>query len=87
MIPCLFIKAKRRIVLLYSCSKALLNIYLSVFCVAVTCVAIPHVADGKLHKMCMFHATRKRGPQKHVTDMHYGFLMAPHVDTFVKMKL
>ena len=32
-------------------------------------MAIPHVAHGKLHETCMFHATRKRGPRKHVTGL------------------
>ena len=33
-------------------------------------VAIPHVTiHKKLHETCMFHATRKRGPRKHITGL------------------
>ena len=54
---------------------------------AVTHLGIPCVAHGKLHETCMFHATRKHGPHKHVTGMHCSFLVAPRVDTCVEMKL
>ena len=47
---------------------------------AVAHMAIPCVAHGKLHETCMFHATRKRGPRKHVTGMHCSFLVVPRVD-------
>ena len=30
-------------------------------------VTIPRVAQDELHKTCIFHATRKRGPCSHVT--------------------
>ena len=82
---CLVIEAKRRIVLLNSCSKVLLNILSKrVPCVAVTCVAtpcltIPCMAHGKLHKTCMFHTMRKRGRHKHITGMHCRFLVALRV--------
>ena len=32
------------------------------------CEYIPHVAHDKLLETCMFHATRKRGPRKHVRN-------------------
>ena len=52
--------------------------------VAILHVAISHVTHGKLHETCMFNATRKRGPRKHVMGMHCSFLVAPCVDTQVK---
>ena len=36
-------------------------------------VAIQSVAHGKLHMICMFHATRKHGPRKHVTGIFQDF--------------
>ena len=33
-------------------------------------MAIPRVAYDKLLETCMFHATRKRGPRKHVTGFY-----------------
>ena len=84
----LFVEAKRRIVSLHSCGEALLNIYLPkhVPCVVVTyvaapCLTVPPIAHSKLYEMCMFHATRKHGPRKHVMGMHCRFLVAPQVDT------
>ena len=35
-------------------------------------VAIPRVTHDKLHKTCMFHATRKHGPRKHVIEFYRG---------------
>ena len=61
--PCLSVEAKRRIVLLHSCSKAFLNIFpkcvpcMSVTHMAIPCLTIPPVEHGKLHKTCMLHAT------------------------------
>ena len=87
--PCLSIEAKRRIVSLHSCSKALLNIYISMFLALLLhlCLTIPCVVHCKLYKMCMFHAMRKRGPHKHIVRMNCRFVMAPRMDMCVTMKL
>ena len=45
------------------------------------CMAIPHVTQD------VYHAIRKHGPHKHTMGMHCSFLVAPHVDTHLKMKL
>ena len=45
-------------------------------------MSIPHVAHDKLQ--CMLHATRKRGPHKHITGL---FILLPCVSTSVQMKL
>ena len=55
--------------------------------VAILCVAIPHVAHGKLHEICMLRAMRKRGLRKRVTGMCCRFLVASRVDMQGKMKL
>ena len=72
MIPCLSIEAKKGNVY-YSSGKVLLNVYLSVpfmdiTCVATPCLTIPHVALSKLHDTCTFHTMRKGGPRKHIKD-------------------
>ena len=52
--------------------------------VAILHVVIPHVAHSKLHNICMFYATRKHDPCKHVMDMWWSsFLVALRVDTQV----
>ena len=50
-------------------------------------LAIPCVVHGKLQETRMFHATTTHDPRKHVTRVHCSFLVAPRVDTQVKMKL
>ena len=59
----------------------------AVICVATPCVTMPCVVHGKFHEMCMFHTTRKRGPCEHMTEVHCSFLMAPHIDMRVEVKL
>ena len=44
----------------------------------ILCMAIPHVAHGKLHETCMFHATRKCGPCKHMTECIVVFCGTMH---------
>ena len=87
----LSVEAKRRTVLLHSCGKALLNIYLSLLLVWLwllhALLFYVCVVYSKLHETCMFHAMRKRGPCKHVTGVHCRFLMAPHLDMHVTVKL
>ena len=61
--------------------------YICVACVAISRVTIPHVAHNKLHEMCMFHATRKRGSRKHVTGLFKDFIVVQRVFMRVKMKL
>ena len=46
--------------------------------VAISLVTIPCVAHDKLHETCMFHATSKRGPRKHVTGL-FKVLSCCHV--------
>ena len=41
-------------------------------------MAIPRVAHDKLLETCMFHATRKRGPRKHLTGL-FKVLSCYHV--------
>ena len=55
--------------------------------VAIPCLTIPRVAHGKLHEPCMFHATTKHGPRKHVTGMNCRFLVAPCMDMLGTVKL
>ena len=43
--------------------------YMLVPRVAIPLVTIPCMVHDKLHKTCMFHATSKRGPRKHVTGL------------------
>ena len=43
--------------------------YMRVPRVAISCVTIPRMAHDKLHGTCMFHATRKRGPRRHVMGL------------------
>ena len=47
--------------------------------VAIPHEAIPLVAHNKLHKTCMFHAMRKCGPHKHITDYLKLYHVATHV--------
>ena len=42
---------------------------------------VPRVAHDNLHKTCMFHATRKSSPCKHVM----GLFVLPRMSTCVKM--
>ena len=82
LIPCLFVQIEKRVVSLHSCSKALLPKRVPcvvVTCVATRCLTIPCMAHGKLHEMCMFHATRKCGLCKHVTGMQCRFFVAQHM--------
>ena len=60
--------------------------HMAIPCMAILHVVIPRMAYGELHEMCMFHATRKCGPHKHMMGI-LRFLVGPHVDTQVKMKL
>ena len=60
--------------------------YMRVLHVAIPCVTISHVEHDKLHETCMFHATRKRGPHKHVTGLFKVFIMLPRMYMRVKMK-
>ena len=87
--PCLSIEAKRRIASLYFYGKALLNIYLRkcVPCMVVTRMATLCVAHGILHETCMIHTMSKHGPYKDVMGMPCSFLVPPHMDTHVKLKL
>ena len=39
----------------------------------IPCLTIAQVAHGKLHKLCMFHAMRNCGSQKHVTGIITDF--------------
>ena len=48
--------------------------FMAIACVAnirmpAPCVTIPRAAHDKLHETCIFHATRKCGPRKHVTEL------------------
>ena len=52
------------------CNMATPHVDISCVRVAILRVAIPRMA---LHETCLFHATRKRGPRKHVTGIFIDF--------------
>ena len=45
--------------------------------VIIPCMTIPHVAQDELHKTCIFHATRKRGPHSHIMGL-FKYLSCYH---------
>ena len=53
--------------------------YMRVPHVAIPRVTIPRMAHNKLHEMCMFHATRKCGPRKHVMGVFKVYCVATRV--------
>ena len=60
------------------------TLHVAIPCMAILLTATLHVAHGKLHKMCMFHTTRKLGPHKHMIGIHCSFLVSLLVDMQVK---
>ena len=45
--------------------------FMNIACMPVPRMIIPRMAQDELHKVCIFHATRKHGPCNHITELQY----------------